>query len=285
MDIIYSRLWALSKLTYKKNAENILEEFDYKYHASSIYLMYPDVKNHVLQKVIILMMNNDLYVGFAGTDIFNGVHGSYDWINNFKLNQIANKYATGKGMIHNGFAKSLDLCLSQDNSLLDLVMSLIDEKTQTIYITGHSKGGSLAMLFGYILRYRLSVDEIDISSQIVSFAAPKVGDKEFIEDFKKYENENNTFTRFININDISSDFPSSLLGYQHTGRLVRLIPKQTRLPYIKNSVKLSHSLLKKYQLFFTDFYKTHFQVYNQLLDFDDLQTRTLVGHQSADKVI
>jgi len=287
MDLLYSRLWALSKLVYKRNVIKILREVDYKYDSETFYLKYCDKNDHVEQKVVLMTLGQDIYVAFAGTDVFNGIHGAYDWINNFKLYPIKNKYGNKQGRIHLGFSRSLDLTLEkQEDSevpcVIDILKRLMKEYTGNIYVTGHSKGGALAILFAYLIKEELSIDR---KIHVITFGAPKAGDKHFTDSIDQLIGNNFDYTRFINIRDISSDFPSKLLSYHHTGKLIKMMPRLKRLPYYKSAYRLNPSVAKKLQLFLTDFKNTHFKVYSQLLDLNDPLTRILMGHEDENKVL
>lgn len=286
MELLYSRLWALSKVVYKKNVVKILKELDYKFGCESFYLKYCDKADHVEQKVVLLVYENDIYISFAGTDVFNGLHGMYDWANNFKLIPMKNKFGSKQGRVHLGFMRSLELTLHKQPhtnipSILDILDRLVNDYDGTIYLTGHSKGGALAILFASLVKEKYPDREIDV----ITYGAPKAGDKYFVREIDDYIGDKFSYTRFINVRDISSDFPSKYFGYHHTGKLIKMYPRIKRIPYYPNQLRLNPSVAKKVQLFLTDFKSTHFKVYNQLLDMNDPLTRALNGHVSENKVL
>lgn len=85
-----------------------------------------------------------------------------------------------------------------------------------LYITGHSLGGALAMLFAY----RCLADwPLDIAG-VYTFGQPRVGDAAFAKLYNCYL-RHKTF-RFVNEEDIVPRLPGVLLGYRHCGQEVFL---------------------------------------------------------------
>ena len=61
-------------------------------------------------------------------------------------------------------------------------------KDYSLFVTGHSLGGSLATLFGYFLAQE---DDLTENTQVTlyTFAAPPVGDRDFDKVFTRLEND------------------------------------------------------------------------------------------------
>lgn len=63
-----------------------------------------------------------------------------DWLSD--ANALATPGPAGKGFVHDGFSRALDSIYPQ---VKESVQKLLDNE-QTLWITGHSLGGALAML-------------------------------------------------------------------------------------------------------------------------------------------
>lgn len=97
---------------------------------------------------------------FRGT-LTEGLAAESDWINDFHADLVSDPRFPGK--VHQGFAASLTA----------LWPFIYDAKPK--YITGHSKGGALALLAGYLFR---ECDPI-----VITFAAPRVGNSGFARSY------------------------------------------------------------------------------------------------------
>lgn len=82
-----------------------------------------------------------------------------------------------------------------------------------IYITGHSLGGSLATYYGF----KLAEKEIFPVVNVISYASPYVGTKNFQEAFRGLERENKL--RHIRISNDNDCIPANpcIGGFQHAG--------------------------------------------------------------------
>ena len=89
--------------------------------------------------------------------------------------------------------------------------------TYDLYIIGHSSGGALATLFGYLL----SSEMVDKPIQIVSFASPRIGNIEFKRDFETRPNLKHW--RITNQYDVIPRIP--YFGFHHVGQRI-FIKKQ-----------------------------------------------------------
>lgn len=86
-------------------------------------------------------------------------------------------------------------------------------------ITGHSLGGAMAMLFCYDFYQRklANPDFIFEIKECITFAAPRVGDTSFAEDY--YAKDNNRTLRIMNYRDFVPNLPPkniSSKAYEHT---------------------------------------------------------------------
>lgn len=145
--------------------------------------------------------------------VFRGSESQTDWyydllIMKHKLNENIR--------VHSGFYKQLT-----QNNVYDKLVSEVNKligkyPTFAIYITGHSLGGALSTLFGYMLS-----TEINHQIMVVSFASPRVGNYEWKEAFEAKTNL--THYRITNNHDIVTAFP--LYKYYHVGHNIKLLEK------------------------------------------------------------
>lgn len=135
---------------------------------------------------LIVETDECVVIAFRGTESFN------DWLSNFKIWPV--QYPYGKGKIHRGLL--LDL-----TTVLPYILSI--PKNKPLYITGHSRGGGLAVVAARVLW-----DLLGIKSAVYTFGAMNIGDNTF-----KIEVEKNiNIFRFTNNEDVVTRLPF-LMGY------------------------------------------------------------------------
>jgi len=111
---------------------------------------------------------NDILIAFRGTSL-----SVIDWLNDCKANQVDSPFSNGK--VHHGFLESVN---NLKNPMLEeLDKLLLEHPGADIYVTGHSKGGAMAALMGLAIhnKNKMLLDRI----KVVTFGAPRVGDKDF----------------------------------------------------------------------------------------------------------
>jgi hypothetical protein len=122
--------------------------------------------------------DDGLIVAFRGTlpPRVNDLHSLLDWMQNFDAIPIS---VPGiPGLVHKGIWEGLD-------SLWPQVQAEIAKRRQgaedlPIYVTGHSKGGGMA----HLAAMRLSLAGITVR-EVVTYAAPRVGDQSFAEAYEQ----------------------------------------------------------------------------------------------------
>lgn len=132
--------------------------------------------------------------GFIFTDedqcivSFRGSASIGDWVNNASVDLVAWR---GRGRVHAGFNAALNLVWMD-------IMPIIRERAQgrTLWLTGHSLGGALAVLAAM----RLSHDVALVADGIYTFGMPKVGDDAFAAAFSEHQGDR-AFT-FLNEGDL-----------------------------------------------------------------------------------
>jgi triacylglycerol lipase len=153
-----------------------------------------------------------LIVAFRGTE----VHEPLDWLTDAKFLPVGGP--GGFGLIHQGFAFALDV-IFQD--LLAAIERLRDNG-QTLWFTGHSLGGALALLAAW--RVKVESQDKHWAQGVYTFGQPRVGDAAFVTAFDGLL-QSRTF-RFVNHNDIvprlllfTFDHCGKLFYFDETGRL------------------------------------------------------------------
>ena len=121
-----------------------------------------------------------IYVVFRGTDRVASAKDDtgYQWNEWLKTDFDFLGMAPGEGLrgkVHAGFWKSL---AKIRNRLGDRVVALGGRDKKKVWVTGHSLGAGQAQLFGAWLAIAKSVPV----QGVYAFAAPQVGDKQFVND-------------------------------------------------------------------------------------------------------
>ena len=140
--------------------------------------------------------------------IFRGSNEIMDWLHNFL---ICKKEIKKNCYVHLGFYKSLE-----SNDLLKNLtddMKFLTEKFENydIFITGHSLGGGLSTLFGYLM-----CDIIDKNITVISYASPRVGNIDWCCDFN--QKSNLRLYRIVNKNDTVTAVP--YIYFYHVGNYI-----------------------------------------------------------------
>ena len=149
--------------------------------------------------------------------IFRGSESKSDWYYDLKIfkHQLPEKYQNDRNdiYVHLGFWEQLMNNGSYDQILKLVKEGLAEHSDYELFITGHSLGGALCTLFGYLLSCEL-LNKVTV----VSFASPRVGN----ETWKiAYDTKQNLIHyRVTNNRDVVTAAP--MWGYKHTGHNIRL---------------------------------------------------------------
>lgn len=159
-----------------------------------------------------------LYIVFRGTD------EKLDWKHNFQFRKlpIVNKITNGtdeletpyknvspKIKTHKGFTEDYR---KVRQTILDKIAT---GKYDTIIITGHSLGGSLATLCAVDSQFHFP----DMRIINITFASPRVGNKEFA---KSYDKRVPLTLRIVNGEDYITKVPLNIQGYYHVGTKIHI---------------------------------------------------------------
>ncbi|MBE6051177.1 MAG: lipase family protein [Clostridium sp.] len=120
------------------------------------------------------------YVGLSDIGIVVAFRGTKcdsptelkDWINNIRDKQV--DFAP-YGKVHNGFFKAIENI--QERVIKRVKELLKEDSNRKLYITGHSKGGAMAFLMA------CRAEMAGLKPFVVTFGAPRVGDKKFMENY------------------------------------------------------------------------------------------------------
>ena len=138
----------------------------------------------IAQRIVSQKHRIPVYIGFAiASDkrniiAFRGTQTQLEWWRNLQATQ--NDYSdpiTGDyyGKVHQGYFKIVREKIGK--SLIEIVRQL--DPTIPCYITGHSLGGAVATLSA--MEIALNVPEIREQIQLYTYAAPRIGDRDFAE--------------------------------------------------------------------------------------------------------
>lgn len=149
--------------------------------------------------------------------VFRGSESRSDWYYDFMIVKqgltMDVKSKSPLVNIHSGFLTQLTSNgVYQD--LVSTVTKLIEEYPDyEICVTGHSLGGALSTLFGFMISH-----VTDNKVTVISFASPRVGDWQWK---KAFESKSNLYHyRFTNARDAITAVP--MINYYHVGNNIRL---------------------------------------------------------------
>jgi predicted lipase len=135
---------------------------------------------------------------------FRGTSSVQDFLTDAKIKLIEDP--SGNGRVHEGFEAGLDKIWKE-------IRYVIGRKRQnrTIWITGHSLGGALAVT----VAARLEFEKNQPINGLYTFGQPRVGDPAFVEACGKKFGDR--YFRFVHNKDIVPRVPTRMMGFAHTG--------------------------------------------------------------------
>jgi hypothetical protein len=165
------------------------------------------------------------------------------------ITQVPYPFVEGGGMTEQGFTS---LYSQVSDSIIQKIDALINTGSfSTLYVTGHSLGGALAVLAVPDIMVNLSPM---VTLWMCNFAGPRVGDAQFSA---LYDSTINTSRRVVNTNDLVPQLPPDipdLVEYEHVMRERELtfgkVPPS--LPDFSDGLTLSE-LLQEIGEFLRDF--------------------------------
>lgn len=128
-----------------------------------------------------------IVVAFQGTIGVTQPGGLKDWLSDFDATPVAFSQGMTGELVHKGIYDSVYSIFSDVVSAIEALQKA-SSKTLPIFITGHSKGGGMAIIASAILAKRFSIQGV------YTFAAPMVGNINFVMHYpstinvQRYEN-------------------------------------------------------------------------------------------------
>ena len=143
--------------------------------------------------------------------VFRGSDERVDWYHNVL---VLKRPIIGDGVyVHRGFHKQLYDNDNYKRITEALQREIGSEPSFDVYVLGHSLGGGLSTLFGYLFSL-----ETDRPVQVLSFASPRVGNKRFKGAFESRPNLRHY--RFTNKRDLVPAIP--IIRYHHVGEHIQM---------------------------------------------------------------
>ena len=153
-------------------------------------------------------------ISFRGTEVNEGKDLLADA-------NILFKKVEGYGKVHRGFLNAYEGI----EEMLKAKLEAESGRDLTIWITGHSLGGALASVASSTVLEHLKEDESYRLGGIYTFGQPRTGNDDFADILDEgYLSHGINAMRFRNGNDLVSQIPGTLLGYEHAGRLMHMHP-------------------------------------------------------------
>lgn len=187
-----------------------VEHVIYTQQSGSVARYIDDIRNGLQVAMTVNPRSRQIVLAFRGSD------EEYDWTANAKSYKSC---LNGKIYVHTGFLQLIESHSSPLNRTMDELLA--QHPGFTISMTGHSLGGALCTLFGYLTAQRLAEKGTKVS--VVSFASPRVGNYYFRRACDSTTNL--SITRVSYRHDIVTAMP--MLNYYHVGKTVVHLNKQS----------------------------------------------------------
>ena len=168
-----------------------------------------------------------IFVVFRGTE-------AKSW-NDIKADLSFRKtWHRGYGRVHRGFMQEVW-------KLYDHLANHVFGTNKQVYVSGHSLGGAMAVLYAQACRPRNP-------PMVYTYGAPKAGTREFARNYELFH------CRVVNNNDAVPRVPPTLLWFKHTGWLKYInhygyIRECTRWQRIKDMFRGHIAAVRKFQFF------------------------------------
>ena len=185
-----------------------------------ILLNYICPKTHIHIFIIKNKKNKEIKIIFKGT---TNIHNTF-YNMQFHLKSI-DFLDNSDIKIHNGFYQNLF-----KGKIYQLIIKTLNNqnlKDYIIYVSGHSLGGSLSILFGFLSSYVYNNKFI-----IITFGSSKVGNNVFKQKFNKINN----LLCYNYYNSYDYIFHLPLIHYKHVGNIIKLKQKNgdSKINFLKN---------------------------------------------------
>jgi hypothetical protein len=163
-----------------------------------------NIYNPTDTQALVCQWNNDIVVAFRGTE-----RNFRDWRTDARGFLVP--LHGGSGEVHNGFLDAMDFIYPN-------IMSSVSQRLQgsncRIFVTGHSLGGALAMLFANRFVNDAHHDNVSLA-EVFTYGSPRVGDPDFVAAYRRSAAGNCTFQWVDKEDPVTRVAPFSL-NYRHT---------------------------------------------------------------------
>ncbi|RXJ04166.1 lipase family protein [Anaerobacillus alkaliphilus] len=164
---------------------------------------------------------------------FRGTQSDPDWIADAEAFQDSFPFSPECGLVHHGFLSIYASCREEIFKTYSKISPF-----KKLFITGHSLGAALATL------HALDVTKNSRFKQVIhyNFASPRVGNKQFAQQYTKSVQNS---LRFVNTNDIIPILPPQKLQCPFTNRYwyYQHVPKQVNFSIQTGSIANNHALV------------------------------------------
>lgn len=156
--------------------------------------------NGVVPVAFIATEGSGIYLAFRGTSNVS------DALSDALALQTDYVFIDNGGMVSQGFLDAYEG--TGDNPVEQDILAVLDNLVMTgdydtLYITGHSLGGALAVLAFPDLSQKVSIDNV----LMYNFAGPAVGNSDFISAYQDEYGTNRVSWRIVNTNDLVPKLP------------------------------------------------------------------------------
>ncbi|MBR1647201.1 MAG: lipase family protein [Selenomonadaceae bacterium] len=175
--------------------------------------------NRADAKVFLISKDNKKILTIAGTESFKDIEVDFRTdrvpLNSDTPIQTTGKKAGDEIFVHRGFRDYADVIL-KDGLIERLKNSLEQNPDETLYLTGHSLGGSVATIMGIRL-IEAGVDKNRF--KVITFAAPAIGSRALADEYK----DKLDLTRVVIKGDIIES-TTRALGFKEFGNVIKWEP-------------------------------------------------------------
>lgn len=191
------------------NKYNIIRIQTLHIYTNYFYITDPKTKS----ACYIFYNNNQIDVCFKGTSTFNDICLNFDiYPRRFINNNIR---------IHNGFLKKYISMKKEIIKTINIILQDTKNNITEISFNGHSAGGAIANIASLDLSYIYN----NLMIKCITFGAPRVGNKNFIDEYNKRIKKS---IRIVNENDIITHVPFPII-YTHIHKPIKLVNTNTTI--------------------------------------------------------
>ena len=221
-----------------KEAGYLQNAYHLAFAAQAVYLDAPDIEDARMRGAydLLIPFRAQRVFGFVGSTAdnavlaFRGTSEEREWMRGMSYGQVVH----GPGRVHKGIHDTLDAVWT------DILAAFydVDVHNKTLWLCGHSLGGSLAT----VAAHRLEADGFAVH-EVHTFGAPPALDKRAAQAF------GTPMYRFVNNEDIvpALPWPTLLDTYVHVGKRVLLlasgrVAEDRHSPRLARRIDRAHSI-------------------------------------------